>query len=85
MAIGRKSIIMDIIVFPSVVRVQANKNHGICDIILGQKVLQDKKKVFVPERRMGEVLTMFQGRQFDDELVIERLQNTLTEILNSNK
>lgn len=81
MALGRKSIARKLEVPNNkdlkkhhVVLVQANKNHGICDILL---VPEPGKKV-----RVAEVLSVFQGRQFDDVNVVEHLWNTLREVLN---
>lgn len=48
---GRKSIVVEIVIpnhtnlaSPFVVKVQANKNHGICDIVVGSKVPQEVSK-----------------------------------------
>lgn len=77
---------------PFVVKVQANKNHGICDIIQGTKVPQEvidpktqKKKTvmkFFPVRRMDKVFSTFQGRQYDDPNVFEQLEVALDSSLN---
>lgn len=84
MALGRKSIARKLEI-PSnkdqkklhVVLVQANKNYGICDVLL---VTEPGKKV-----RMAEVLSIFQGKQFNDLDVVEHLWNVLNEILNPAK
>lgn len=99
---GRKSIVTEIVIqnqsnpaLPYIVRVQANKNHGICDIIVGSKIPQEivdkkteKKKTimkFFFTRRLGEVLSAFQGRQYDDADVFNHLENVLTETLNPSR
>lgn len=73
MTLGRKSLKKVLLIAnkqnpkkPFKVTIQANKNHGICDIY----------------PRKGELLTIFQGRQYDDSLVIEHLENVLYELLN---
>lgn len=98
MAIGRKSIVTEIVIpnhsNPTVsFVVQANKHHGICDIIQGTRLPQEvvdektkKKKTvmrFFPVRRVGEVLSTFQGRQYDDPNVFEHLEDVLSETLNT--
>lgn len=97
--IGRKSIVTEVVIHnlsnpasPFVVKVQANKNHGICDIVQGTKLPQEvidektkKKKTamkYFPVRRLGEVLSAFQGRQYDDPDVFEYLEDVLSETLN---
>lgn len=77
---------------PYVVKVQANKNHGICDIIQGSKLPQEiidaktqKKKTimkFFPVRRVDKVLSTFQGRQYDSPDVFEQLEVALDNTLN---
>lgn len=76
MTLGHKSIYIIITipnkenpVSPYKIKVQANKNLGICDI----------------EPRIGETLTDFQGRQINNADVIYHLQNVLTEKLNSHE
>ena len=98
--IGRKSIVVETTVLnesnpasPFVVKVQANRNHGICDIIVGSKIPQEvvdektkKKKTimkFFPVRRAGDVLSSFQGRQYDDPKVFELLEGALHVSLNT--
>ena len=98
MAIGRKSIVTEVVIpnhsnpaVPFVV--QANKHHGIYDIIQGTRLPQEvvdektkKKKTvmrFFPVRRVGEVLSTFQGRQYDDPNVFEHLEDVLSETLNT--
>lgn len=78
---------------PFVVKVQANKNYGICDIIVGSKIPQEvvdektkKKKTimrFFPVRRVGDVLSSFQGRQYNDPKVFELLEDALHVSLNT--
>lgn len=82
MAFGRKSNVKKLEIAnsknpqkPIVVLVQGNKNYGICDILL---VTESGKKV-----RMTEILSVFQGRQFNDEYTMEHLYNVLDEIFNS--
>lgn len=81
MALGRKSNVKKLEVPCEALKkrltvlVQANKNYGICDILL---VTEPGKKV-----RMTEVLSVFQGRQFNDEYIMEHLYNVLDEIFNS--
>ncbi len=98
--IGRKSIVVDTIVFnqsnpksPFMARVQANKNHGICSIIVGNKIplevvdekTKKKKTVmkFIPTRQASEILSAFQGCQYNDPEVFESLNNALYQSLNS--
>jgi len=96
--IGRKSIVTEITVpnyldssDPFIVKVQANKHHGICDIVLGTMISKEitdsktKKKTvntFFPTRHISEALTKYQGRQYDNPVVIESLTYFLCEILN---
>ena len=78
---------------PFVVKVQANKNHGICNITVGHRVPQEtvdektKKKrtimTFFPTGKVGDVLSSFQGRQYDDPVVFESLENALYVSLNN--
>lgn len=98
--IGRKSIVTEITILnqsnpasPYVVKVQANKNHGICDIIQGTRLPQEvidektkKKKTimkFFPVRRVDKVLSSFQGRQYNDPKVFELLEDALHISLNT--
>lgn len=97
--IGRKSIVVEVVIpnhtnpaTPYVVKVQANKNHGICNIVQGTRLPQEivdaktqKKKTimkFFPVRRVDKVLSTFQGRQYDDPTVFEMLENALNSELN---
>ena len=98
MAIGHKSIVVEVVIpnranpaVPFVIKVQANKNHGICDIIQGTKIPQEvaiygkKKKTimkFFANCRMTEVLSNFQGCQYDNPNVIEHLKNVLNGTFN---
>ena len=80
---------------PFVVKVQANKNHGICDIIQGSKLPQEvidaktqKKKTimkFFPVCRVDKVLSTFQGRQYDSPDVFEQLKVALDNTLNGHE
>ena len=92
--IGRKSIFKNVSIEnlngekPYRVRVQANKNYGICDLVLCDKIVDrsDKKKIrtyYKVIRRLPEPLSEFQGRQINDELTMEHLQNVLFELLNA--
>lgn len=63
-----------------IVQVQANKHWGICDVVLGVLNTDNKKKtipVFSPIRRLSEILSMVQGRQANDPIVIEHIKNIL--------
>lgn len=80
---------------PYIVKVQANKNHGICNIIQGTKIPQEivdsktkKKKTvmkFFPVCHLGSVLSTFQGRQYDDPIVFEALERALNVTLNGHE
>lgn len=102
---GRKSIGVVLPIYDKggichYVRVHANKNLGICDIVLCEEVKKEttheytnhfgKKKTktvtkvfFKPIRRINEVMSEFQGRQFNSETTKIHLQNVLVEILNN--
>lgn len=97
---GRKSIVTEITILnqsnpqsPFVVRLQANKNHGICDIVVGsripQEIVDEKTKQkrtimrFSPVSKVGGILSSFQGRQYDDPEVLEHLKNALHVLLNT--
>lgn len=97
---GRKSKVIEMVIpnltnpgTPYIVKVQANKNHGICNIIQGTKIPQEivdsktkkKRKImkFFPSCHLSNVLSTFQGRQYDDPQVFEALENTLNLTLNS--
>lgn len=76
MTLGRKSIYTVITISnnenpekPYKITVQANKNYGICNI----------------SPRVGEILSDFQGRQINDELVMSLLEETLYNELNTKK
>lgn len=98
MAIGRKSKVVELSIHNYKVKVQANKNYGIYDIILCEKTTKEvsieitepngkkrtvkKMKTFYkPIRRITEVLSEFQGRQYNDSDTMLHLSNVLTEIL----
>lgn len=79
--VGRNSIVKKFVIKnesnprePFWVFVQANKNHGICEI-----VLSEKNK---PVVRLQNALTKFQGNQYDSKITQEKLVNYLSEILN---
>lgn len=76
MTLGHKSIYTVINVTntdnpkkPHKVTVQANKNYGICDM----------------SPRVGEILSDFQGRQINDELVMSSLEDSFYNELNAKK
>lgn len=92
--IGKNSIVLGIVIpnkampsKPFAISVHANKNHGICDVVLVTRVVtktNGKKTVsYVPVRRVTEVLSEFQGRQYDDPYVHEHLKNVLYELFNN--
>lgn len=87
--IGRKSIYFGITIpninggYPFNVRVQANKNHAICDIVLLKRVKENKVRYYVPVRRLTEILSEFQGRQYDSIYTREHLNNVLFELFNN--
>lgn len=78
MAIGRKSNIINIVI-PNesnysesyVAYIQGNKNYGICDIVVeGQG-------------RMSKLLSIFQGRQFNDSDNLAVIKDMLWNSLNT--
>lgn len=93
MTTGRNSIVKFIKVphhnsaVPFIVKVHANKNYGICNIELCEKSKEmiGKKTVtvFTPIRRISEVISEFQGRQYNAENVMIHLYNVLSELLNA--
>lgn len=90
--VGRKSKFIEIEIpnldslkKPYFVRVQANKNHGICDVVQGVYYENAKEVVFRPTRRIDSIISKFQGRQYDDPYVIEALENRLISILNGHE
>lgn len=56
--------------------VQANKNHGICDVICCNNNQYT---------RVSSALAKFQGRQYDDQDVIYQLTNFLSSYLHGNR
>lgn len=49
----------------------------------GKKVSKKKTKTYsVPVRRISEVHSDFQGRQYNDAIVMEHLSNVLAQVLN---
>ena len=106
MAIGHKSLIRRLEIpnknlpkTPYIVLVQANKNHGICDITVGTMVTKKieneyvgrdgqkftktfSREVFVESERLSDVLSTFQGRQYDDEEIISHLEDVIYTRLN---
>lgn len=106
--IGRKSRVVELTIHneenpksPYKVKVQANKHHGICDIILCKEFTKEvtheftdptarstKKKLksfYKPVRRLSELVSEFQGRQYDDQDNMVHLSNVLTQVLNPRK
>jgi hypothetical protein len=125
--IGAKSIVLNLKVTnnkngfsPYKVQVQANKNYGLCDVVLPgtpvepektyinlqkedrkkEKVLYDARKAEYDKemaKRKAEydkemakrkgirnaILDKFQGRQLNDEVIVESLKNTLYNLLNT--
>lgn len=76
---GRKSIVVETLIpnsrnpqSPFMVKVQANKNHGICNIV-------------TPLHHAGDILSSFQGRQYDDPDVFGLLEVALEDLLNSSE
>lgn len=79
--VGRNSIVKKLLINnalnpkkPHWVFIQANKNHGICNIVLSEK---DKGIT-----RISEALAKYQGQQYDSEVTLECLEHTLFNILN---
>lgn len=110
--IGAKSIVLNLKVTnnknaqsPYKVQVQANKNYGLCDVVLPgtpvepektyinlqkedrKKALYDAKKAeYDKAKRKGirnAILAKFQGRQLNDEVIVESLKNALYNLLNT--
>ena len=114
--IGAKSIVLNLKVTnnknaqsPYKVQVQANKNYGLCDVVLPgapvepektyinlrkedrkkEKALYDAKKAeydkeMAKRKAIRNVLfDKFQGRQLNDEVIIESLKNALYNLLNT--
>lgn len=111
--IGAKSIVLNLKVTnnkngfsPYKVQVQANKNYGLCDVVLPgtpvepektyinlqkdrkkEKALYDARKAeYDKVKRKGirnVILDKFQGRQLNDEVIVESLKNTLYNLLNT--
>lgn len=112
--IGAKSIVLNLKVTnnknaqsPYKVQVQANKNYGLCDVVLPgtpvepektyinlqkeerkkEKALYDARKAeYDKAKRKGirnAILDKFQGRQLNDEVIVESLKNTLYNLLNT--
>ena len=91
------------------VQIQANKNYGLCDVVLPgtpvepektyinlqkedrkkEKALYDARKAEYDKemtKRKGirnAILDKFQGRQLNDEVIVESLKNTLYNLLNT--
>ena len=79
--LGRKSIVFELTIpGPKYIKVQANRNYGICDIVTGYYTYNEKKqKRFVVTKRLSDILTHFQGRQINDSYVMLHLKNVLTD------
>ena len=89
---GRKSLVMEVSIpnksnpaKPFAVMIHADKLHRICNIILGNKVFDGKKKLFVPQCRVVGAFSALRGRQYDNPETAERVINVLTEILNASE
>jgi hypothetical protein len=65
MQIGKNSHFIVLKIGNTPVKIQANKNYGICDMY----------------PRINDVLSSFQGCQVNDPAVIENLENVLSSIL----
>ena len=114
--IGAKSIVLNLKVTnnkngfsPYKVQIQANKNYGLCDVVLPgtpvepektyinlqkedrkkEKALYDARKAEYDKemaKRKGirnAILDKFQGRQLNDEVIVESLKNALYNLLNT--
>lgn len=114
--IGAKSIVLNLKVTnnknaqsPYKVQVQANRNYGLCDVILPgtpaepektyvnlqkedrkkEKDLYDVRKAEYDKemaKRKGirnAILDKFQGRQLNNDMVVEQLKNALYNLLNT--
>lgn len=111
--IGAKSIVFNLKVTNnkngfSPYKVQANKNYGLCDVVLPgtpvepektyinlqkdrkkERALYDAKKAEYDKemaKRKGirnAILDKFQGRQLNDEVIVESLKNALYNLLNT--
>lgn len=82
MKIGRNSIVKRLFINdvnnprkPFWVFLQANKNHGICNIVWS--------KTETNTIRIQEALAKYQGRQYDDPNTIVSLANYLEKLLNN--
>lgn len=53
--------------------IQANKNHGICNIVTIDRISNNFNRV-------PEALTKFQGRQYDSSKTMYQLENFLTQL-----
>lgn len=78
MASGRKSNIINIVIpnesnysEPYVAHIQGNKNYGICDITVGG------------QGRISKLLSIFQGRQFNDPNNLATIKDMLWNSLNA--
>lgn len=114
--IGAKSIVLNLKVTndkngfsPYKVQVQANRNYGLCDVVLPgtpvepektyinltkedrkkEKALCDARKSEYDKemaKRKGirnAILDKFQGRQLNNDMVVEQLKNALYNLLNT--
>lgn len=94
---------------PYKVQLQANKNYGLCDVILPgnpiqpertylnlekekrkqAKLLYNEKKAEYDKEMLkrnsirNTILNKFQGRQLNDNIVLERIENVLSYLLNT--
>lgn len=116
--IGARSIVLNLKIenknntaSPYEVKIQANKNFGICDVILPntpvppektyinlkkedrkrEKALYDIRKETYDKEMLKRkfirnvIFDKFQGRQFNSDVVVERLKETLCDLLNSKE
>ena len=114
--IGAKSIVLNLKVTnnkngfsPYKVQVQANRNYGLCDVVLPgtpvepektyinlQKEDRKKEKALYDARKSeydkemakrkgirNAILDKFQGRQLNNDIVVEQLKNALYNLLNT--
>ena len=114
--IGAKSIVLNLKVTnnkngfsPYKVQVQANRNYGLCDVVLPgtpvepektyinlQKEDRKKEKALYDARKSeydkemakrkgirNAILDKFQGRQLNNDMVVEQLKNALYNLLNT--
>lgn len=62
-------------------QIQVNKNYGICGLNLGH-FLNGK---FVKEELDSRIFSSFQGRQYNDQEVIDNLKFTIKQVLENGE